>query len=58
MKPLESFGGQRALFSWPNERHSLVEFDGPAGVLAIQDASTAWYVAPSARPIPVDTSSG
>ena len=42
MKVLASFGGQATEFSWPSERHTLVDFDGPAAVLAVQNASTIY----------------
>src|SRR5690349_979695 len=42
MKPLASFEGQQTQFSWPIERHTLVDFDGPAAVLAVQNASTIY----------------
>jgi len=42
MKPLASFEGQQTQFSWPSERHALVDFDGPVAVLAVQNANTVY----------------
>ena len=42
MKPLASFDGQQTQFEWPRDRHTLVDFDGPAAVLAVQNRSTLY----------------
>lgn len=42
MKPLATFNGQQTRFAWPSDRHTLVDFDGPAAVLAVQNASTIY----------------
>jgi superfamily II DNA or RNA helicase len=42
MRALATFEGQQTQFSWPKERHILVDFDGPAAVLAVQNANTVY----------------
>lgn len=42
MRPLSTLGGHQVDHRWPSERHTLVDFDGPAAVLAPRNASTIY----------------